>query len=212
MASINASGIQREEAEEVAMMVFGYLVKHGTRLDATTLRKFAEEDIKVDKRQNVSYLNEDEIDIRRRYISDIQEILLADASFNFEEEHQELFRQARFWALLWTTGIDELRYIHHTLCASDPQDSNGRLKMGNDLEQAVLNAGQYGGYGKQSQRPESHTYKWVLMKHYIAATCCAGQVGKKEANISRDPKKAKDVRKILQPWFYAIVANRHCAG
>ncbi|KAF5511161.1 hypothetical protein CGCS363_v003167 [Colletotrichum siamense] len=165
MASINASGIQRKEAEEVAMMVFGYLVKHGTRLDATTLRKFAQEDIKVDKRQNVSYLNEDEIDIRRRYISDIQEILLADASFNFEEEHQELFRQARFWALLWTTGIDELRYIHHTLCASDPQDSNGRLKMGNDLEQAVLNAGQYGGYG---------------------------QVGEKEANISRDPKKAKD--------------------
>ncbi|KAL3294343.1 Integral membrane protein [Colletotrichum asianum] len=172
MASINASGILPKEAQEVAMMVFDYLVKDGTRLDATTLRRFAQEDIKLDRRRNVSYLNEDEIDIRRRYVSEIQLILLTDESiWVLSEAEQELFQQVRFWALLWTTELDRLESIHATLTRNDddPDLPSAKLYLATDIKKSVLKTGAYGGY----------------------ATCRADLVGDKTENIARNESAAK---------------------
>ncbi|KAH9239390.1 hypothetical protein K456DRAFT_1718831 [Colletotrichum gloeosporioides 23] len=123
--------------------------------------------------RNVSYLNEDEIDIRRRYVSEIQLILLTDESiWVLSEAEQAVFQQARFWALLWTTELRRLESIHATLSRADNSNeylSSTRLATAIELKSAVLNAHAYVGY----------------------ATCRADQVGDKPENIARNESAAE---------------------
>ncbi|EQB50614.1 hypothetical protein CGLO_09929 [Colletotrichum gloeosporioides Cg-14] len=123
--------------------------------------------------RNVSYLKEDEIDIRRRYVSEIQHSLLTDMSlWVVNEKERALFQQARFWALLWTTELRRLESIHATLSRADNNDESllsARLTIAIDLKSAALNAHAYVGY----------------------ATCRADQVGDKTENIARNESAAK---------------------
>ncbi|KAF4846820.1 hypothetical protein CGCSCA4_v005957 [Colletotrichum siamense] len=77
--------------------------------------------------RNVSYLNEDEIDIRRRYISEIQLILLTDES-------------------IWV--LNRLASIHQTLTRNDddPNLPSAKLYLATDIKSAALNAHAYVGY------------------------------------------------------------------
>ncbi|KAJ5015676.1 hypothetical protein K4K57_012823 [Colletotrichum sp. SAR 10_99] len=121
--------------------------------------------------RNVSYLNEDEIDIRRRYVSEIQLILLTDESiWVLSEAEQALFQQVRFWALLWTTELDRLASIHQTLTRNDddPNLPSAKLYLATDIKSAALNAHAYVGY----------------------ATCRADQVDDRTENITRNESAA----------------------
>ncbi|KAK2735420.1 hypothetical protein CKAH01_01801 [Colletotrichum kahawae] len=83
--------------------------------------------------RNITYLNEDEIDIRRRYASEIQHILLTDASLRIaREEGRALFQQAR--------NDNDLRLQFD------------RLAIAHYLHEAVQKSGLYGGYA--TCRPE----------------------------------------------------------
>ncbi|KAF4836214.1 hypothetical protein CGCTS75_v002147 [Colletotrichum tropicale] len=122
--------------------------------------------------RNISYLNEDEIDIRRRYVSEIQLILLTDESiWVLSEAEQALFQQVRFWALLWTTELDRLASIHQSLTRNDddPNLPSAKLYLATDIKSAALNAHAYVGY----------------------ATCRADQVDDKTENITRNESAAK---------------------
>ncbi|KAF3802441.1 hypothetical protein GCG54_00003244 [Colletotrichum gloeosporioides] len=123
--------------------------------------------------RNVSYLKEDEIDIRRRYVSELQHILLTDTSlWVVNEKERALFQQARFWALLWTTELRRLESIHATLGRADNNDESllsARLTIAIDLKSAALNAHAYVGY----------------------ATCRADQAGDKPESIARNESAAK---------------------
>ncbi|KAK1848113.1 hypothetical protein CCHR01_09229 [Colletotrichum chrysophilum] len=109
--------------------------------------------------RNVSYLNEDEIDIRRRYVSEIQLILLTDESiWVLSEAEQAVFQQARFWALLWTTELRRLESIHATLSRTDNSNeylSSTRLATAIELKSAVLNTHAYVGYDQVGDKPEN---------------------------------------------------------
>lgn len=48
------------------------------------MKNFAREDIEVDMGENVSYLNEDEVNTRKQCSTDIQHILLTDLSLKIK--------------------------------------------------------------------------------------------------------------------------------
>lgn len=52
------------------------------------MKNFVREDIEVNMNENVSYLNEDEVDTRKQYATDIQHILLTDSSLKIKDIQQ----------------------------------------------------------------------------------------------------------------------------